>query len=74
MSRSKKKTPIQGITTASTEKNDKRAANRKHRRITKIQVNKGEGISDKNEISNVWSFAKDGKNFIKNHTKKDLRK
>lgn len=74
MSRSKKKTPIQGITTASTEKNDKRAANRKYRRITKIQVNKGEGISDKNEISNVWSFAKDGKSFIKNHTKKDLRK
>jgi len=74
MSRSKKKVPIRGITPAPTEKEEKRAANRKYRRITKIQVKKNENISDIREVSNIWAFAKDGKKFLKKHTEKDLRK
>ncbi len=75
MSRSKRKTPITGITSAETVKGDKRNANRKFRRVTKVQVKKGDQpFLDLNEISNVWSFDKDGKKFLKNPTKKDLRK
>ncbi|MDH7461390.1 hypothetical protein QEG73_08865 [Chitinophagaceae bacterium 26-R-25] len=75
MSRSKKKTPITGITGAESEKNDKRIANRKFRRITKMQVKKGDDkFVELKEISNVWSFDKDGKHYLKSPTKKDLRK
>lgn len=75
MSRSLKKTPKTGITTAETEKENKRKANRKLRRVTKIQVKKGDsGLTSLKEISNVWSFDKDGKQFLKKPTKKDLRK
>lgn len=42
MSRSKKKTQIQGIASTDSEKEDKRDANRKLRRKTKQMVKKGE--------------------------------
>lgn len=75
MSRSKKKTPKIGITSAYSEKDDKRNANRKFRRITKVQVKKGDNqFVDIKENSNVWSFDKDGKRYLRNPTKKDLRK
>jgi hypothetical protein len=75
MSRSLKKTPKKGITAAETEKDNKRKANRKLRRLMKSQVKKGnsEPVNIK-EISNVWSFDKDGKQFLKRPTEKDLRK
>jgi hypothetical protein len=41
MSRSTKKSKIRGITTASSEKKDKQEANRKYRRITKLNAKKG---------------------------------
>ena len=75
MSRSRKKTPKTGITSAETEKSNKRNANRKFRRVTKNQLKNGDSqfVAIK-EISNVWSFDKDGKQYLKNPTKKDLRK
>ena len=75
MSRSRRKTPKTGITTAETEKENKRQANRKFRRVTKVNVKKGrDELPLTKELSNVWSFDKDGKQFLKNPTKKDLRK
>lgn len=75
MSRSKKKTPKTGITTAATEKDNKRKANRKFRHATKAQVKNGDSqFIDIKEVSNVWSFDKDGKQYLKNPTKKDFRK
>lgn len=64
MSRSRRKTPITGITTSESEKQDKQFANRKDRRVngsilrathddTKIKI--------KREISNLWAMDKDGK-------------
>jgi 4-aminobutyrate aminotransferase-like enzyme len=75
MSRSRKKTPQTGITTAESEKDNKRKANRIFRRATKAQLKKGDSqfVSIK-EVSNVWLFDKDGKQFLKNATKRDLRK
>lgn len=75
MSRSRKKTPKRGLTTAKSEKRDKRIANRKFRRKTKIQNTLGESDFVKlREVSNVWEFDKDGKRYIKNPSDKDLRK
>lgn len=58
MSRSRRKTPICGITTARSEKDDKRRANRKLRRLTRTDPEKNLVMRD---VSDVWSFAKDGK-------------
>jgi hypothetical protein len=75
MSRSRKKAPIRGITTATTEKNNKREANRKFRRKIKMQLKRGDThFPLLREVSNIWSFDKDGKYFLKKATKKDLRK
>jgi hypothetical protein len=75
MSRSKRRTPIFGITTADSEKNDKRKANRKFRRIVREQVKKGsEQFSELREVSNVWSFGKDGKRYFRKCADRDLRK
>lgn len=75
MSRSSKKTPKKGITSADSEKDNKRQANRTQRRVTKIKIKKGEiELPDIKELSNVWSFNKDGKRYLKNPTPKDMRK
>ena len=75
MSRSKKKTPISGVTISRSEKKDKRNANRRFRRKTKEQVNSGdETISELRELSNVWDFDKDGKLYDSHMSKKDMRK
>jgi len=59
MSRSHLKTPVFGFTTATSEKQDKRQANRRLRR----QVRAGQLHLTLREVSNVWSFAKDGKRY-----------
>uniref|UniRef100_UPI00404A94AD hypothetical protein n=1 Tax=Flavobacterium sp. TaxID=239 RepID=UPI00404A94AD len=75
MSRSEKKTKIRGITTATSEKENKQDANRKYRRIIKQKVKSKESeLPDLKEISNVWSFDKDGKIYDSEMTEKDLRK
>lgn len=74
MSNSKRKTPKVAITCAESEKENKRAANRKHRRVSKIQVTQGNTPSKIKELSDVWNFDKDGKIFLKDPTPRELRK
>ena len=75
MSRSKIKTPISGITTAPSDEEGKRQANRAFRRNTRMEVLKGkEIVSLLREVSNVWSFPKDGKRYWRNLDSKYLRK
>ncbi|MGY6649534.1 hypothetical protein [Wenyingzhuangia sp. IMCC45574] len=75
MSRSFKKNKIQGITTAKSEKYDKQKANRKFRRVVKEKLgSSSEELPQRRELSNVWSFAKDGKVYRLNMLDKDLRK
>lgn len=65
MSRSTRKTPIVGITKAPSEKNDKRVAQRRFRRKAKVSISQGEDPpEDLNEIADVWTFDKDGKQFF----------
>jgi len=75
MSRSRRKTKKRGITTASSEKRNKRIANRGLRRLVKQKLsNNDEILPALREVSNVWSFEKDGKIYDKNMKQKDLRK
>lgn len=66
MSRSFRKTPIVGITTARSEKDDKRFANRceRHRARQAIRTCRDFDalvLPLKREMSDLWDFAKDGK-------------
>jgi hypothetical protein len=62
MSHSRRKTPVFGMTTAQSEKEDKRTANRKFRRATRRNVN--DPPTRVREVADVWSFAKDGKKYL----------
>jgi hypothetical protein len=71
MSRSRRKTPIVGLTLSKSEKSDKTIAHRRGRRAIKIAV--GAAARDGGEApqaekehprSGQWTFAKDGKRWI----------
>lgn len=78
MSRSKRHTPVRGITTAASEKWDKRIANRAMRRHNKILVNKfGEDALplEMNQVMTTWQMGKDGKfHFDPRKEPKHMRK
>ena len=66
MSRSYRKTPIMGMTTAHTEAWDKQDWHSRFRSNTKQNINKCQDFDnfvDVNfrEVSNVWNMAKDGR-------------
>ncbi len=61
MIRSGKKTPISGITKSDSEKLDKRDANRRERRINKELLKKEKELKRIREVSDIWTFNKDGK-------------
>ena len=60
---------------ARSEKKDKRLANRALRRAVSqaIQEDK-EIIPEIKDVSNEWSFDKDGKSYFKKATERDMRK
>lgn len=75
MSRSRKKTPIIGMTTTDTEKQDKRHANRKLRvAVRNALAGEEEIMPELREVSDVWSFGKDGKRWVDDADPRDLRK
>jgi hypothetical protein len=64
MARSKRRTPIRGITTAESEKQDKQWVHRKYRRATRVglqHVLDAEIFPHVRELSHPWSMGKDGK-------------
>lgn len=75
MSRSKKKIPYFGNASGS-DKEGKQKANRALRvRIKQIlRINYEKELPLLREVSNVWSFNKDGKHYWRNTTPKDMRK
>jgi hypothetical protein len=66
MSRSRRKTPIRGITTAQSEKQDKRIANRRLRRRVRsaLRVDPDAPLPLLREVSNPWRMDKDGKMLV----------
>lgn len=69
MSRSLRKTPIFGHTTACSEKQDKRLAHQAERAQVRTRLRSStdleavEVCSKPQAYSNVWDFAKDGKSY-----------
>jgi hypothetical protein len=62
MSRSRRKSPVRGITSADSDKGDKLAAHRKSRRVVRIAVRQQcEVLPHARELSDPWGFDKDGK-------------
>ena len=67
MSRSVRRTPITGVTTASSEKRDKQDANRRYRRAERIALSQGDEIlPDRRELGDPWTMSKDGKKWFGN--------
>jgi len=70
MSRSKRKMPIAGITTAETEKSYKAAAHRAERRVVRAKVKSGaDDIPHTKEFGDPWSGPKDGKYWFRDPTR-----
>ena len=64
MSRSKRRTPVRGNTTARSEKQDKRLYNRRYRRVCKQMIHSDPGrelLPMLREYSNPGAMDKDGK-------------
>ena len=64
MSRSYKHAPIFGILRRDSEKQDKRLANRRLRRIARQSVSRGKEAPLLREVSNIYDFAKDGRRWM----------
>ncbi|HEX2095158.1 MAG TPA: hypothetical protein VHG28_22360 [Longimicrobiaceae bacterium] len=67
MSRSRRRTPIGGISSADSEKQDKRQANRRIRRTVRQVLHQdpaGEMLPHEKELSNPWTMSKDGKRWF----------
>lgn len=74
MSRSRKKTPIAGITTAASDKAYKTAEHRRERRAGKVSVAAGEDPEHPKNFGNPWKGEKDGKTYLDQPNSKDFRK
>lgn len=78
MSRSRKKTPITGMTTAETDKAWKQAASRKVRRTVRqrlLETGDGDVVPSKRyEVVNPASSEKDGKQWLGGAFPKLMRK
>lgn len=75
MSNSFRKNWITGYTTCPSEKQDKRFANKKLRRLVKTKIHSNNfNLPQLREISNIWYFGKDGKQFLKIKDVKYIRK
>jgi hypothetical protein len=63
MARSRRKTPVRGITTSESEKSDKAASHRKIRRAVRqiVPVEPDAVLPLEKELTNTFSMAKDGK-------------
>lgn len=62
MSRSNRRAPVRGITSAESEKSEKAASHRKVRRAVRVAIaREAPVLPQERELTNPWSMAKDGK-------------
>lgn len=74
MSRSRRKTPIFGITTAESDKNFKRREHRRERTAVRDSLATGADIPDSRAFGNPWASEKDGKRYWRAAMSEDMRK
>lgn len=85
MSRSRRHAPFIGWTTARSEKCDKAATHRRERRrvhavLDRVRTEPVDALSDPvdpplphtRELSNVWDYAKDGRQYLGRHPRPEL--
>ena len=64
MSRSRKRTPICGITTARSDRAWKRRGHRSYRQCERQALHAGRDVPDRRLCMNVWASDKDGKQWV----------
>lgn len=64
MSRSRKRSPAGGITTARSDKAWKRIAARRMRAAERVALSSGSDVPDRRVIDSVWNWAKDGRHWF----------
>lgn len=75
MARSYRHTPIFGITTARSEKPDKRIANRRLRCAVRQAILRGDELLPLLQaVSDVWCFDKDGRSYNGGAGPREMRK
>jgi len=74
MSRSRRKTPVVGVTTADSDKLFKQAEHRRERRAVKALVNAGEEPPAAKTFGDPWDGQKDGKVRLRDPDPKLMRK
>ncbi len=74
MARSRRKTPIVGITTADTDKPFKTAEHRRERRAVKAAIKVGEEPPTAKAFGNPWAAQKDGKQWLDDPLPELMRK
>jgi hypothetical protein len=77
MGKSYRRTKIFGHTKSDSEKQDKTFHHRRMRKRIKDQIHKGEfdkPFPMEREVSNVWTWDKDGKHYWKGATDRDMGK
>jgi hypothetical protein len=74
MPRSRRKTPIAGITTADSDKLFKQAEHRRERRAVKVRLDAGEELPPPKTFGNPWAGQKDGKAWLVEPVPKLMRK
>ena len=74
MSRSFRKTPIIGITTAESDKPFKQREHQRERSAAKIAIARGDDPLPPKAYGNPWSAEKDGKQYISDRWPEILRK
>lgn len=63
MTRSRKKIPIVGMTTAESDKPYKERENRRQRRVVKVAIRVGDDPPPEKKFADPWRSEKDGKQY-----------
>ena len=74
MSRSRRKTPIIGFTSAESDAPGKKGDARRLRRRNKMRVQAGQEPVDAKTIGGPWNWPKDGKSYVADMPPKQWRK
>jgi len=79
MARSRRRTPITSMTTAASEKQDKRWANRNCRSTLRRALKRGQDpdatvLPILRDVSDPWGMAKDGRSWFGRHFPELMRK
>lgn len=74
MSKSRRKTPIFGITTAESDKRFKRREHKRERTVVRDSLSVGADVPHPKLFGNPWASEKDGKRYWRKAEAKDMRK